>query len=152
MTNNTPKYRSFKHGMNGTPEYYAYYDMIRRCYKESRKGYEHYGGRGIKVCDRWLESFINFYEDMGNRPDKGYSLDRIDHNGNYEPSNCRWADWKTQENNRRNNRKITINGITKNVQQWCDEYNLPDTTFHNRLNRGWENEKLLEPPLNRECI
>jgi hypothetical protein len=75
-------------------------NIKQRCYNVNNKDYKHYGGRGIKVCDRWLESFENFLEDMGDRPD-GYSLDRIDNNENYEPSNCRWADKETQIKNRR---------------------------------------------------
>ena len=80
--------RSTKHGMTKTRTYKSWQSMKRRCYSENHDAYYRYGARGIKVCDRWLESFENFYEDMGDRPDK-CTLDRIDPNGNYEPSNCR---------------------------------------------------------------
>lgn len=88
------------HGLIRTPEYGAWTEMKRRCLDPSRPHYPHYGGRGITFCDRWND-FAAFYADMGQRPGKGYSLDRIDVNGNYEPSNCRWATASEQSKNRR---------------------------------------------------
>jgi hypothetical protein len=84
----------------------SWYSMLNRCYKEKDIGYEHYGGRGIVVCDRWLESFENFLEDMGTKP-KGYSIDRIDVNGNYEPYNCKWSTASEQNVNKRRTGKPT---------------------------------------------
>lgn len=98
-------------------------DMLRRCYDLCNKGYTNYGGRGIRVCDRWRESFDNFYADMGDRPD-GFTLERIDVNGNYEPSNCRWASWEEQHNNRRNNTLLTYKGETTTVARWCKRLGL----------------------------
>ena len=92
--------RQLKHGMSNTLTYNTYTGMLGRCNDPGNSSYKYYGARGIKVCDKWLESFNNFYEDMGDRPD-GYTLDRIDVNGNYEPSNCRWADNTTQSINQR---------------------------------------------------
>lgn len=91
------------HGMRDTPEYGVWANMKDRCYNPSSEDYKNYGGRGIKVCERWLNSFENFYEDMGEKPWSKllYSLDRINNDGNYEPSNCRWATVKQQVNNRR---------------------------------------------------
>ncbi|TQI66244.1 hypothetical protein LY85_0905 [Clostridium sp. KNHs216] len=90
-----------KHGMSGTPEYRTYYNMIKRCEYKNDVSYAEYGGRGIRVCPRWRSSFLNFLADMGKRPTDRHSIDRIDVNGNYEPSNCRWAVVETQEHNKR---------------------------------------------------
>jgi hypothetical protein len=84
-----------------TPEYMAWSSMLRRCYGVSSPKYRHYGGRGIAVCERWRENYEAFLADVGRRPERGYSIDRIDVNGNYEPRNVRWADAKTQRHNRR---------------------------------------------------
>lgn len=103
--------RNTTHGLSETPTYITYASMKHRCMDKNNINY---GGRGVKVCDRWLESFENFYEDMGDRPD-GCTLDRIDVNGNYEPSNCRWADNTTQLINQRHKSRKTKH---KNIDEF----------------------------------
>lgn len=93
-------FRNIKHGMHKTPEYQAWADMKTRCSCATNSRYKDYGGRGITVCASWIESFENFYADMGAKP-KNTSLDRINNDGNYEPNNCRWATKEQQFSNRR---------------------------------------------------
>jgi hypothetical protein len=96
--------RSTKHSMCNTPEYATWANMIQRCTNPKGSNYSYYGGRGIKVCDEWFE-FENFIRDMGRKPAEGYSIDRINNDGNYCKENCRWADRFTQMNNTRKNIK-----------------------------------------------
>lgn len=104
-----------------TSEFKCWVSMIRRCYDENTKYYKDWGGRGIKVCDRWLHSFENFFEDMGTRPTNRHSLDRFpDKNGNYELSNCRWATYPEQQRNIRSNVWIDYNGKKMILKDWID--------------------------------
>ena len=132
------------HGGYKLPVFRIWATLKQRCLNPKAKGYENYGGRGIKVCESWLE-FENFFADMGHKP-KGMSIDRIDSNGNYEPSNCRWATGKTQGQNKRNNHMLTAFGQTKSRSAFADEYKLSYNTLVTRLKLGWDIEKaLLEP-------
>lgn len=117
-------------------EYTVWKAMKRRCYLKSDKHYDDYHGRGIAVCKRWFNSFSNFIKDMGPCP-KGFSLDRIDNDGNYTPKNCRWSDKYTQARNKRNVRILTINGITKPGFIWAKENGITQKAYRNRIYNGW---------------
>jgi len=114
------------HWSNGrpSPEYMTWSAMKARCSNPKHKQYKDYGGRGIAVCSEWLDSFERFLADMGTRPDSTSSLDRIDNNLGYSPTNCRWATSKQQNNNTRGNHLLTIQGETKSYQQWCDQFGI----------------------------
>jgi len=118
--------------------------MIRRCYNEEHVKYASYGGRGIRVCKRWLESFDSFLEDMG-VPAADKTLDRRDNNKNYTPSNCRWASRKQQARNTRANRLITIDGETRCLTEWCEIRGIPISTVYARLHAGWSETDALTP-------
>lgn len=120
-TRKTHKMHTFEH----RPEYIAWKAMKGRCYNPNNKQYNDYGGRGIEVCDRWLNTFENFLADMGKKPTPAHSLDRIDVNGDYCPENCRWATREEQANNKRCCIMVEHNGKTQTFKQWCDELDLP---------------------------
>jgi hypothetical protein len=117
---------SSTHGLTGTPEHDAWVNMIQRCTNPNNEDYYRWGGRGVKVCDRWLNSFEAFYEDTGPRPSPKHSLDRWPNNetGHYEPGNFRWATKKEQNRNRRSNHWIEYNGMKMIVQDWASYFNL----------------------------
>ncbi|MEN8136170.1 MAG: hypothetical protein ABFS18_11640 [Thermodesulfobacteriota bacterium] len=119
--------------------------MINRCTNMNDQDYPNYGGRGVKVAERWLNSFGKFCGDMGPRP-KGASLNRIDNDKDYTPQNCRWADVKEQANNKRSNRYITYNNVTLTLQQWSRKTGLRREMIARRLNSGWSEEDALPPP------
>ena len=139
-----------KHGKSYTDEYKIYIGIKKRCYNPNSTAFNRYGGRGIKVCDRWLESFENFLEDMGDRPSKNHSIDRIDVNGDYSPENCRWADNKTQMRNRKNTKIINYKGSVKPISQFCEELALPYRVVYERIKMGWSVEKAFTTPV-RVC-
>lgn len=118
---------------------YRRWDKIKqRCYNKNNHAYKHYGGRGIVMCDEWRDDFMAFYDwAINNGYYKNLTIDRIDVNGNYEPNNCRWVDYTTQNNNRSNTIYITCNGKTQSVMQWCRELNLNPSTVYYRVKRGY---------------
>lgn len=123
------------HGKTGSPEHFAWMAMIARCGNPNHAEYHHYGGRGIRVCERW-ENFENFWADMGERPSPEHSLDRIDNNKGYSPENCRWSTLSTQSNNRRTNHMIAVGGQLMTVGQAASMLGLPWTTTLRRWKRG----------------
>jgi hypothetical protein len=135
-----------KHGAvisRHSPTFTSWTCMMDRCYYPGDKSFFRYGGRGIAVCDRW-HTYLNFAADMGDRP-KGTTLDRMSSNGNYEPSNCRWSDQRTQQNNRRNNHFIERGGVRKSVREWSRIVGLNPQTIHERIKRGWPESELFTP-------
>lgn len=125
-----------KHGQSSTALYAVWHAMLTRCRKATDVAYPLYGGRGISVCERWRGSFEAFAKDMGERPN-GATLDRIDVNGNYEPSNCRWATPKQQARNRRHHRQVTWRGKTQPMAAWAEEVGISKRCLEHRLNAGW---------------
>ena len=124
------------------------HSMYCRCYYSTTNGYERYGGRGIIMCDEWINNPDSFYNwAINNGYKKGLTIDRIDVNGNYEPSNCRWVTKEVQDNNRRNNKKITYKGETKTLSQWCRKYDINIVTLSDRLKTGMPFEEALTKPV-----
>ena len=132
------------HSMSGAPIYAVYRTMLARCMNPASDQYATYGGRGIKVCGRWVESFESFLADMGHRPSASHSIDRIDPNGHYEASNCRWATAKEQANNTRRTKFLTANGETLPVAIWSEKLGLSSKTIWTRLSRGASDQQALK--------
>ena len=143
MKNKEIKHR--KHGERGTSLYERWHGIKRRCADKSNKSY---GGRGIKVCKEWEESYEAFAKWA---KENGYSeeltIDRIDNNGDYCPENCRWVNHSVQQNNKTNNIRITFNGETHTQTEWSKITGLNRYTIHDRLKRGWSVEKTLTTPV-----
>lgn len=134
--------KSSTHGMSNHPLYPIWNSMIYRCNNIKCKEYKFYGGRGIKVCQRWLD-VKNFIEDMKNRPE-GASLDRIDNDGDYSLNNCRWSTQSEQSRNRRTNINFTIDGITKCLTDWANDCGVDPKLASQRVKNGWTIEQALE--------
>ena len=134
------------HNATKTPTYKSWKSMRDRCNNPNDPSYPRYGGRGIFVCAAWNASFEAFVSDVGWRPSMHHTIDRIDNDGAYEPSNCRWATKKEQSRNTRAVRLITHNGQTKTVADWADHLGIPHGTIRNRLNAGWEVKDVLGLP------
>jgi hypothetical protein len=136
----------YTHRMTGTPEYYAWNNMRKRCLDPTGKSYANYGGRGITICDAWLDSFDRFYADLGPRPGPGYTVERRDNNLGYHPDNCSWETRKVQARNTRTNRLVTLNGRTATLTEWLETAIVSKATVYRRLNRGWSIEHALTTP------
>jgi hypothetical protein len=137
-----------KKGKLGTSSYSSWRGMIRRCTDPTQINYHNYGARGIKVCEQWQgeDGYKQFVKDMGHRPSKNVTLDRIDCNGDYTPENCQWATKQEQAVNRRDNRKVRYNGVIKTLKEWAQEAVVPESTFYVRIARKWDIERALTTP------
>lgn len=133
------------HGYSKSKTYGSWVDMIRRCTQPHNKNYQHYGGRGIKVCKRWSK-FVNFLEDMGEVP-MGYQIDRIDNDQGYCKSNCRWATRKQQARNKQYNHLVTYQEKTLCLSEWAEQTGIAKDTIRHRLKNGWPVEKALTKPV-----
>jgi hypothetical protein len=136
------------HGMRESPEYRIWCAMRNRCYNKNVNDYEYYGGRGISVCKRWQEKgtgFINFFADIGKRPSSTHSIDRIDNNGNYEPTNCKWSTAIEQASNKRNNIKY----LGETASQASRRLGGKDSLVSGRVRKGWGIKKSFTTPILR---
>ncbi|MGA3803711.1 hypothetical protein ACI2VC_06880 [Ralstonia nicotianae] len=131
-----------RHGQKGSHTYVSWQAMRQRCNDENRENFDYYGGRGIKVCDRWA-SFRLFLEDMGERP-TGHTLDRINPEGDYEPGNCRWIPAEKQAANRRYNHRIAYQGEVLNLAELARRLNVPRGRLLKRLKLGWTHAEIIE--------
>lgn len=139
-----------KHGLSNTPLYTVWEHMKRRCLTQSEKCYKDYGARGITICDEWIdfEPFMDWALASGYDP--SLTLDRIDNDKGYSPENCRWADRRTQQNNRRNSIYITANGVTLPCAEWARKTGIPKNVLRARyVEMGWSGEKTVSTPVAR---
>lgn len=139
----------------GTQLYKAWQNMKSRCYNENTPYYKKYGGKGIRVCDRWLKGTFFFWQDVGFPPyeedEEGnavrYSIDRIDSDGDYTPENCQWLPLSENSGKSNQNRFITYKGQRKTIEEWCNEYGIHRNTLQGRLDRKWSIHKALTTPI-----
>lgn len=140
------------HNMSRTPEYGIWHMMKDRCYNPNALQFRYYGGRGIGICQEWRDSFFAFYQAVGRRPSRNYSLDRIDNARDYEPGNVKWSSSHEQSRNRRTTRLLTAFGKTQCVTDWAKEYGLNAPSLFARLRKGIPLESALTLPLNHCSI
>lgn len=130
-----------------TKEYITWQRLRDRCFNINSKDYKNYGGRGINVCERWLMGYKYFLQDMGRAPTPKHQIERVDNNGNYEPSNCKWATRLEQANNLRCNKIIEYKGERKTLAQWCRQLNINYDLVQSRLSKyNWSIEDAFEKP------
>ena len=145
-----------KHGEAGhnghSSEYMAWANMISRCENANRRDYRHYGGRGIRVCKDWRNSYQTFLSVVGRRPSAKHKLERINNNGNYKPGNVKWATQKEQTNNRRGNGLIEHAGLRMTASQWSEKTGLSPGTIIARLDSGWPAERILNTPARKHLV
>lgn len=133
------------HGMYGTPEYKSYHGMMERCFNKNNPRYPEWGGRGISVSEEWKSSFENFFADMGFKPDKTYSIERLDNDANYSKANCVWATSTEQNRNRSNTIFLEYKGIVKPLAEVAEILNIDYFALRLRYVRGDRGDKLFRP-------
>lgn len=147
------KLRSTKHGYcvdrKKPAEYFIWRAMKDRCSNPKNKAYHNYGGRGIKVCDRWLNSFPNFIADMGMKPFYGASIERIDNNGNYCPENCKWIHLSKQGLNQRRNKRYLFDGKMLTISEISSICGVKSSALYQRIHRGWSDARMLAQPISK---
>lgn len=141
------QYAGFKHGLSTQSEHNVWILMRQRCGNPNNRGYVNYGGRGIVVCERWINSFENFYADMGPRPSPKHSIDRIDNDGPYSPENCRWATRDEQACNKRSNVLIVVDGVEMTMANASAVTGVPAKTIQQRIVRGWDRTRAATEPV-----
>lgn len=133
------------HGMCNTRLYHIWNAMKQRCENPKAINYKYYGAKGVSVCQEWRNNFRSFYSwAMAHGYENDLTLDRVDGSGNYEPSNCRWATAKEQQNNTSYTRLYTYNGETLSIMQWAEKTGIPSNMLYKRIKRGWTIEKAIE--------
>ena len=135
------------HGLSKTAIYLVWNSMVMRCTNPKASGYAKYGAKGITVCERW-RTFENFYADMGERPSRLHSLDRINNSLGYTPGNVRWATMQTQQRNRTSNAVHRMDGEAKTLAEWCEIYGAPHSRVIHRMESGWTFEQAVKAPKN----
>lgn len=140
--NQGSKNPAYKHGMIDSTEYESWRGLKGRCLNPKNKKWARYGGRGITVCERWMV-FENFFADMGKKPSPRHSVDRINNDGNYEPSNCRWATPLEQRHNNSRWTWVTIKGERLKVADWARKIGVAESCLRRRLAKGWPDDLLL---------
>jgi hypothetical protein len=138
-----------KHGKNDlkVPGFNSWHNMIARCTYPAHPSYKYYGAIGIAVCERWF-TFANFIADMGPKPTRAHSLDRLNKDVGYCPENCRWATRKEQDANLRRSVRLTLNGVTRSIPEWSDVVGIRQITLRCRKQMGWSDERTLTTPIN----
>ena len=134
------------HGKTKTPEFTVWQMMRQRCNNPRHRSYPSYGGRGIKVCHRWENSFTDFLADMGKRPSKSFTLDRVDNDAGYSPHNCQWATPKKQGRNKRSTHLISYNGEQQSIGEWARRLGMVKSTLARRLKRWSVEDAFTQPP------
>jgi len=136
------------HGKSHTPEHNVWLTMTQRCYNKNNPSYPDYGGRGIVMCDRWLgdKGFSNFLIDMGSRPSKNHTIERMDNNKIYSPDNCFWDTRYNQNRNKRSNHWLTVNGRKRLLVDWGNDIGVKGYTIYRRIKRGWPLELAVSLP------